>query len=109
MNWKYWVSRNVEANNAKYVIVIVADAAEKRGLRKNFTSSIGLGVVASHTANAARNTAPTTIPTTTLVDDQPLSGPSITPKRSAPRPMIDVTAPTGSSGLSCGSREFSTK
>src|SRR3954465_6550900 len=46
-NWKYWVSRKVEANNAKYVMVIVADAAEKRGLRKNLTSSIGRGVCAS--------------------------------------------------------------
>src|SRR4051794_37464998 len=66
MNWKYCVSRNVEANSAKYVIVIVADAAEKRGLRKNFTSSIGRGVYASHAANAARNSAPTTMPMTTL-------------------------------------------
>src|SRR5438067_1098249 len=40
-NWKYCVSKNVDATSAKNVMVIVADAAEKRGFLKKCTSSIG--------------------------------------------------------------------
>src|SRR5581483_6471921 len=40
-NWKYCVSRNVEPNRAKNVSVIAPEAAEKRGLEKIRTSSIG--------------------------------------------------------------------
>ncbi len=76
-NWKYWVRRNVEPYRAKNVIVIVADAAEKRGFWKKCRSSIGCSKCVSHHANAPRNTSPTTNETSTVVSDRPRSGSSM--------------------------------
>src|SRR5256885_404833 len=74
MNWKYWVSRNVDAKKPKNVRVMVADAAEKRGFLKKRTSSIGLEVCDSHQANSPRNSAPPPMHVETTGADQPLSG-----------------------------------
>ncbi len=94
------MSRNVEANSAKYASVIVAEAAENRGLRKKRTSSIGRGVWASHAAKRPMNTSPITKLATTSGATQPWFGTSMIANNSATSPAIDRTAPIGSSGLS---------
>ena len=51
---------------AKNVSVMALLAAEKRGFLKNDMSSIGVGVVRSHTMNPTRRTTPMTKPATTV-------------------------------------------
>ena len=60
--------------SANEIKVIVADAAEKRGLRKNRTSSMGWSERSSHSANNTRNESPTPSGTVTPRWDQPESG-----------------------------------
>src|SRR2546423_10753654 len=100
MNWKYCVSRNVDAKNPKNVSVMVADAAEDRGFLKKRTSSIGRGVCDSHHANNPRKTAPPPTHVVTTGANHPLSGAWMMPYSRNPNPMIDRAAPSGSRGLS---------
>ena len=86
--------------------MIVADAAENRGLRKKRTSSIGRGVCASHAAKRPMNTSPITKLATTSGATQPWFGTSMMANSSVTSPTIDRTAPMGSSGLSSGALVF---
>ena len=74
MNWKYWVSRNVDAYSENWVSVIVADAALKRGFLKTRTSSMGWSVWRSHHQNGGRTTAAIAKPPITTGSLQPDSG-----------------------------------
>ena len=78
MNWKYRVSRKVEEKRAKYVSVMVAEAAVNLGFLKNRTSSIGPVQCSSHHQNRAMKMAPRAKPASTTDEVHPLSGPSMT-------------------------------
>src|SRR4051794_27306384 len=90
-------------------MVMVAEAAEKRGLRKKRTSSMGLVTWVSQKTKRHRKTMPSPKAVTTAGSPQPTSGASMMPKSSVASMIMDSTAPTGSSLPSSGSRELGTK
>src|SRR5438874_7808492 len=98
MNWKYCVNRNVDAYRANLVMVMVADAAEKRVFLKNWTSSIGCGVFVSHHANAPSTNTASAKPMSTPGSVQLPLGAWMMAYRRPTSPTIDSTAPIGSSG-----------
>ena len=94
---------------AKNTRVIAMFAAEKRGLRKNRTSSIGCEQRSSHCTNATRMARPPMIVPSTNGSDQPLDGPSMIPQSTGTRPMTDSAAPTGSSRDADSSRDVGSR
>ena len=78
-NWKYCVSRNIEPNIAKKIIVMPELAAVNRGFLKNRTSSIGWSECASHHANVPSTTAASANAARIFGDVQPSCGASMMP------------------------------
>ncbi len=77
-NCRYWVSRKIDPNIARNVIVIAALAALNRGLRQKRMSSIGWSTRRSHAKNAARSSPPAKKKARMRGAVQPPVGPSIT-------------------------------
>ena len=84
-------------NSARNASVIAPLAAENRGFSKKRTSSIGLEHLSSHTKNPTRIAPPTAKPPRTVVEPQPLLGPSMMAHSRIARPAIDRSDPSGSS------------
>src|SRR5689334_8034725 len=101
-NWKYWVSRNVDAYSENWVRVTVAEAAENLGFLNTRRSSMGFGVCRSHQTNRGMKTAAIAKPPSTTADPQPSLGASMMPTSRPTSPMIDSPAPSGSNGDSSG-------
>ena len=107
-NCMYCVRKNSDPNNAKNTNVTARDAAEKRGLAKNETSSIGFGTCSSHATNATSSTAPTTKAATIRGDVHPCEGPSMIAKRRVTSVAIESSVPTMSMCAPNGSRDVGT-
>src|SRR5437762_5957590 len=90
-------------------MVIDPLAAEKRGLRKRDTSSIGRSLRASTLMNTASSARPSAKAANVDVDAQPQSGAWMMAKTSVPIAAHDSTSPGQSMGDAAGSFDVGTE
>ena len=98
------------APNIENVFKVIARlAAEKRGLRNSFMLSIGERERNSQMTKASSNTAAIINAAMIRLSLQPLTGTSMIPHSSAVSPVIESSAPIGSSFEASGSFDSGTR
>ena len=94
--------------NAKFAVPLATLATEKRGLRKNVSSSIGCAHRNSHSTRQPMSTIATAKERSVVAEPQPSLGAWIVAHTSADTPTTDSTTPNGSNCDAPGFRDSGT-